>query len=141
MYKVKTGARAGLPLTLKPGLEGKAVSYRRIQAEKLATGAVAPDDDGGRTATRLCGPLFVMPVAEKQGPTSPRKRGGHGAMSNRRNADLFAHDIAPIIAELKASSIVRPGAITDELRKRQVRTARRGAWHPTTVGRLLARLR
>jgi len=115
--------------------------YGRVQAEKLATGAVATDDDGGRTATHLCGPLVVMPIAEQQGLTPPRKRGGHGAMSNRRNADLFAHKIAPIIAELKASGIFRPRAITDELIKRQVRTARGGVWHPTTVARLLARLR
>jgi hypothetical protein len=99
---------------------------------------VAIDDGGRRAAARLCGPLLVTPMAEEQGLTSPGRRRGHGALSNRRNADLFAHDIAPIIAELKASGIVRPRAITDELIK--VRTARGGAWHPTTVARLLARL-
>jgi hypothetical protein len=61
-------------------------------------------------------------------------------MSNKRNADLFAHGIAQIIAELRASGIVLPRAITDELIKRQVPTARGGAWHPTTVARLLIRL-
>ena len=72
--------------------------------------------------------------------TAPRKRGGHGAATNRRKADLFAQSIAPIIKELRASGIVLPRAITDELIKRQVPTARGGAWHPTTVARLLARL-
>jgi hypothetical protein len=61
-------------------------------------------------------------------------------MSNRRNADLFAHGIAPNIADLRASGIVLPRAITDELIQRQVPTARGGAWHPTTVARLLIRL-
>ena len=61
-------------------------------------------------------------------------------MSNRRNADLFAHGIAPIISELSASGIVLPRAITGELIKRRVPTARGGAWHPTTVARLLIRL-
>ena len=71
----------------------------------------------------------------------PRKRGGHGALANRRAADLYAYEIAPIIGELQASGIVLPRGIADELSKRQVRTARGGAWHPTTVARLLARLR
>jgi hypothetical protein len=71
----------------------------------------------------------------------PRKRGGHGASANKRAADLYAYDIAPIIAELKASGIVLPRTTADKLRKRQVRTARGGAWHPTTVARLLTRLR
>ena len=62
-------------------------------------------------------------------------------MANRRAADLYAYEIAPIIAELNASGIVLPRAIADELSKRQVRTARGGMWHPTTVARLLARLR
>jgi hypothetical protein len=60
----------------------------------------------------------------------PRKRGGHGAWANRRAADLYAYEIAPIIAELKASGIVLPRAIADELRKRRAPTARGGAWHP-----------
>ena len=73
--------------------------------------------------------------------TAPRKRGGHGAATNRRNADLFAQSIAPIIKELRASGIVLPRAVSDELSKRQVATALGGTtWHPTTVARLLARL-
>ena len=79
-------------------------------------------------------------MAEEQALTSPRKRGGHGAMANRRAADLYAQSIAPIIVELRASGIVLPRAISDELIKRQVPTSRGGAWHQTTVARLLARL-
>jgi hypothetical protein len=47
----------------------------------------------------------------------PRKRGGQGASANRQAADLYAYEIAPIIAELKASGIVLPRAIAQELRK------------------------
>jgi hypothetical protein len=100
---------------------------------------VATDDGGGCAAARMRCALPVTPMTEEDG--LPRKRGGHGASANKRAADLYAYDIAPIIAELKASGIVLPRAIADELRKRQVRTARGGAWHPTTVARLLARLR
>jgi hypothetical protein len=62
-------------------------------------------------------------------------------MANRRAADVYAQSIAPIIVELRASGIVLPRAISDELIKRQVPTPRGGAWHPATVARLLARLR
>ena len=87
----------------------------------------------------MCCALVVAPMTKEDG--LPRKRGGHGALANRRAADLYAYKIAPIIAELNASGIVLPRAIADELSKRQVRTARGGTWHPTTVARLLARLR
>jgi hypothetical protein len=99
---------------------------------------VADDDSSGPVAARMCRALLVTPMTERS--LTPRKRGGHGATSNRRNADLFAYGIAPIMAELRASGIVLPRAITDELIKRQVPTARGGAWHPTTVARLLIRL-
>ena len=105
----------------------------------MATFGVDADDRGRFVAARMCCALLVAPMTKEVG--LPRKRGGHGASANRRAADLYANEIAPIIAELKASGIVLPRAIADELRKRQVRTARGGAWHPTTVARLLARLR
>ena len=101
---------------------------------------MADDDSSGSAVARSCCALLVTPVTEEQRPTSHRRRGGHGASSNRRNADLFAHGIAPIISDLRASGVVLPRAITDELIKRQVPTARGGAWHPTTVARLLIRL-
>src|SRR5260370_2525640 len=73
--------------------------------------------------------------------TAHRKRGGPGAATNRRNAGLLAQAIAPIIKELRASGIVLPRAVSDELSKRQVATALGGTtWHPTTVARPLARL-
>jgi len=73
----------------------------------LARYAVAGDDGGGCAATRMCCALLVAPMTKEVG--LPRKRGGHGASANRRAADLYAYEIAPIIAELKASGI-RPTA-------------------------------
>ena len=69
-----------------------------------------------------------------------RKRGGHGAESNKRAADLYARSLAPIISELRAAGHTTPRAISDELSKHKVPAARRGKWHPTTVARLLARM-
>ena len=105
----------------------------------MATFGVDADDGGGCAAARMCCALLVAPMTKEVG--RPRKRGGHGAATNRRNADLFAQSIAPIIKELRASGIVLPRAVSDELSKRQVATARGGTtWHPTTIARLLARL-
>ena len=74
------------------------------------------------------------------GHAPPRKRGGHGAASNGRAADLYAKGLAPIISELRAAGHTTPRAISDELSKHKIPAARGGKWHPTTVVRLLARL-
>jgi hypothetical protein len=96
----------------------------------LATFDVDVDDGGRSAAARMCCALLVVLMTKEV--DLPRKRGGNGASANRRAADLYAYEIAPVIAELKASGIVLPRAIADELRKRQVRTARGGAWQ--TIG-------
>jgi hypothetical protein len=72
--------------------------------------------------------------------TAPRKRGAHGALSNRRAAISFAKVLAPYIRELHAEGFATQNAIARELRRRKVPTARGGKWHPTTVERLMARL-
>lgn len=61
-------------------------------------------------------------------------------MSNRLAADSFAQSMAPLIRRLQAKGITTRNAITRELLRRGVHTARNGKWHPTTVARLLARL-
>ena len=91
----------------------------------MATFGVDADERGRFVAARMCCALLVAPMTKEVG--LPRKRGGHGASANRQAADLYAYEIAPIIAELKASGIVLPRAIAQELRKRQVCTARGGA--------------
>jgi hypothetical protein len=76
-----------------------------------------------------------------EGPKpAPRKRGGHGAASNKRAANLYAKSLPPTISELRAAGHTTPRAISDELSKRKIPAARGGKWHPTTVVRLLARL-
>jgi hypothetical protein len=100
---------------------------------------VATDDGRRRGAARLCGPLRVTPMAKGHKQTSPRKRGGHGAAANKRAADLHAKSLAPTILNLQAAGLSGK-AIRDELTKRNVSTVRGGAWHITTVKRLLARL-
>jgi DNA invertase Pin-like site-specific DNA recombinase len=56
-------------------------------------------------------------------------------------ADAHARDIMPIVIDIEASGTVTLQGITTELNGRGILTARRGRWHPTTVKKLLARVR
>ena len=56
-------------------------------------------------------------------------------------ATRHARRVLPIIIELRCTGIFSLGKIARELRRRGVRTARGGQWHPMTVGRLLSRRR
>ena len=94
----------------------------RTWRDGLARRALAADDGDG-SAARLCGPLRVAAMAKGRQGALLRKRAGKGALANKWEA---------------GHTTVR--AITAELTRRNVPTARGGKWHPTTVGRLLARL-
>jgi hypothetical protein len=72
---------------------------------------------------------------------SSRKRGGHGALANKQAADLYAKSLDRTIRQLKTAGHTTARALCEELARRQVPTARGGDWHPTTVKRLVARLR
>jgi hypothetical protein len=91
-------------------------------------------------AAYLRGPLRVATVGKGLEEASSRKRGGHGALANKRAADLHAETLDLTIREVRAAGHKTVRAISAELAKRKVPTARGGAWHPTTVLRLLARL-
>jgi hypothetical protein len=62
-----------------------------------------------------------------------------GTEATRRQADMFAANLMPLIRQLRASGITTIRALADELNARGVRTARGGAWHPATVHGLLTR--
>ena len=56
------------------------------------------------------------------------------------NADRFARDLAPVIADIRAGGYLSLGAIAAELDARGMRTRRGGRWHKSTVMNLLRRL-
>jgi DNA invertase Pin-like site-specific DNA recombinase len=62
---------------------------------------------------------------------------GHQTM--REGADRHAANVMPVIASIKAAGAATLQAIADELNQRDIRTARGGQWHATTVRNLLAR--
>jgi hypothetical protein len=84
---------------------------------------------------------WAQPMASGQTQTiSPWRRGGYGARSIRRAADLYAKALEPTIHELEEAGFTTLNAFAAELSRRKVPTARGGKWHPTTVARLLVRL-
>lgn len=62
-----------------------------------------------------------------------------GVATNKRVAVDFAANVLPVIDEITATGAVSLRAITAALNARGVRTARGGAWHVTTLRKVLAR--
>jgi hypothetical protein len=72
--------------------------------------------------------------------TTIRRRGGHGALANKRAADSRANALASTIHELRAAGFISRSALADELNRAGIPTAQGGRWHRTTVTRILTRL-
>lgn len=68
------------------------------------------------------------------------KGNGAAVSALRAGADERASDLSPIIADIRAAGAVSLPAIAKELNERGIVTARGGAWHPSSVRNLLARL-
>ena len=62
-----------------------------------------------------------------------------GSAANRAAAEEFARNVLPIVREIQASGRTSLRAIAAELTRRNVRTARGGAWSAENVRSLLAR--
>ena len=58
-----------------------------------------------------------------------------------RNADAFAHELAPVFADIEAAGHVSLRAVAAELNRRQIVTRRGGRWHVSNVKNLRTRLR
>lgn len=58
----------------------------------------------------------------------------------KANANAFALDMLPLLQALSKQNIVSPSAITDQLNKQGMPTARGGKWAVTTVTNLISRL-
>ena len=65
--------------------------------------------------------------------------GASGRRTQANDADRFAANIRPVIAEIQKAGIVGFGSIANALNGRGVRTVRGGRWHASTVRNLLAR--
>ena len=58
----------------------------------------------------------------------------------KAGADSFAADLAPIIADIRASGRTSLPAMAAQLNARHIQTRRGGQWHPSSVRNLLSRL-
>ncbi len=61
------------------------------------------------------------------------------AAANKAGADAFAANVLPVVRQLQAAGVVTTRAIAEALNARNIRTARGGEWHRSTVANLLAR--
>lgn len=71
-----------------------------------------------------------------------RKLGKHGkvlAKKNRKEAQAFARQLAPVVRQLRKEHPTLQ-ALARALNRKSVKTGRNGKWHPTTVKRLLDRV-
>lgn len=69
-------------------------------------------------------------------PTNLFEASLKGAATNRREAQVLAENVRPIIASIKASGITSLRGIAAELNARRVETARGGMWTATHVKRI-----
>ena len=73
------------------------------------------------------------------------RRAGQGGVALRaavsRNANQFAQDLAPVIADLQSQGITTLRAIADELTTRGILTRQGGRWHVSNVRNLLQKLK
>ena len=69
------------------------------------------------------------------------RRAGQGGVALRaavsRNANQFAQDLAPVVADLQSQKITTLRAIADELTARGILTRQGGRWHVSKVRNLL----
>jgi DNA invertase Pin-like site-specific DNA recombinase len=82
-------------------------------------------------------------LGNPNGATALRRAGkGAAAMqaTGRKNADTFAAELAPVLAQIRAAGHTSLRAIAAELNARGIRTRRGGRWHVSNVGNLLRRL-
>ncbi len=82
-------------------------------------------------------------LGNPNGAAALRRAGKGGAglhAAVRRNADAFAADLAPVIADIRAAGHTSLRGIAAELAARGIRTRRRGQWQVSSVLNLLNRL-
>ena len=75
----------------------------------------------------------------KLGSPTPERGSAKGGASTKARADLFAANVAPVIADIKAAGITTLTGIAGALAARGVATARGGAWDARTVANVLQR--
>jgi DNA invertase Pin-like site-specific DNA recombinase len=84
------------------------------------------------------GGLGITAKGKQQGRPLTAKARRMGTAALKAKAGARARDLAPMIAELRASGINSQSSLAKALNERGVTTARGGAWTATQVARLIA---
>lgn len=66
--------------------------------------------------------------------------GKYRAEENKQQAQAFADDLEPLLAEMKGEGVTKVCDIVRELNRREIPTAKGGRWHRTTVYKLLEKV-
>jgi DNA invertase Pin-like site-specific DNA recombinase len=72
-------------------------------------------------------------------PTNLMDAGLAGVATQKRDADAFAANILPVVQQIQASGATSLAQIAEALNAREIKTARGGSWHASTVRNLLQR--
>ena len=83
----------------------------------------------------------VVRMLTRLGRITPGKGRINNGLAIKQAADARAKALAPRIRALQGKGLVSPKAIARALNEREIPTARSRKWHPTSVGRLLDRLK
>jgi hypothetical protein len=134
--KLAAGSRAHALVSIVRELMAPGFVSRRALAEELNRRGI-PTARGGKwhytTVVRMLTRLGLLTW-------------GAGARVNNGQAKKLAADaraeaLAPTIANIQSAGFVSLNAITRELSEREIPTPKGGKWHPTSVKRLLQRLK
>ena len=98
--------------------------------------AAVAEDEARRISERTKAAL----AAAKARGVKLGENGKRLAEENRNAAKGRAQDLAPVVEKIRRAGHGTVKAITAELNRRKIPTARGGKWHPTSTQRLLKRL-
>jgi DNA invertase Pin-like site-specific DNA recombinase len=82
-------------------------------------------------------------LGNPNGAAALRRAGKGGAALRddvRENADAFAEELAPVVAEIRLAGHGTPRDIAAELNAREIRTRRGGWWHVSNIRNLVRRI-
>lgn len=104
--------------------------------------AALAEKERAMISARTCAALRAkrqMPGVRLGNPTNLAEAQRLGAAANAEAAATFARNVLPVVHAIQAEGVTTLRGIAEMLNARGVRTVRGGAWHPTSVTRLLAR--
>lgn len=122
-----------------PGAMGRFLLTQMASVAELEAGLISERTKAALTAAKARGIKLGNPNGARA--LKGKQVGNKQAVATvKANAVQRASNLGGIVSDLRNQGITSVRALTQELNARGVLTARGGAWHPTSVARLLSRL-